>query len=178
MNIDLPRGKLGLFISHPKSGAMRNSTFAVVKDADGLVVATGHAYCAKGDTFNRRRGVQLAVARALADTNLTKPERAIVWDRVWNGKYADAKQADTYLVMGRSTAVDVPVRSFRTKAGAYAYAAGVTEDEVLEAGARVNGGTVYDVLGVGVVPFRRGVPGRYQTVRVFTPTDLEVTSCA
>ncbi len=39
----------------------------------------GNAYCALGDQFRKRRGLAMATKRALAQTNLSREERTLVY---------------------------------------------------------------------------------------------------
>lgn len=45
------------------------------------------ASCAASDTFSRRKGVSIALSRALKLAGLDKQTRAAIWSRVWNNKY-------------------------------------------------------------------------------------------
>lgn len=48
----------------------------------------GSSYCSVLDTFNRHKGVQVALGRALKASGLTKAERKLVWEKVFAGKYS------------------------------------------------------------------------------------------
>lgn len=68
----------------------RYGTTAEINVAEGLSlekVGLGIALVHPGDAFKKHTGTSLALARAMQSAGLTKPERTVLWSRVWNGKY-------------------------------------------------------------------------------------------
>lgn len=89
MWLDLNGRRLGVWIKHkhdpePQLVAV---TEAHVQNENGSLLGYGEARCLRPDNFSRRKGVQMALARALKDANLSKDERRVVWEKVWHGKF-------------------------------------------------------------------------------------------
>jgi hypothetical protein len=66
-------------------------TQATVFDETGAVLGRGRAKRHPNDPFRKHTGTSRALARALEGSGLTKGERKLVWSRVWNGRYDDAR---------------------------------------------------------------------------------------
>lgn len=68
------------YVSDPDTGTPKD-THLTLMDADGNVVAEGHAALHWRDKFNRRTGRKVAFAHALAQLpQLSKAQREMLWN--------------------------------------------------------------------------------------------------
>jgi hypothetical protein len=83
-------GPVILTIKHCDPGPSGRETVATFKSEAGGVLCQGKARCVPEDNFCRKRGVQLALARAFkaGEACFGKEFRRNVWDAVWNHKYS------------------------------------------------------------------------------------------
>lgn len=90
MTLDLPSGRYKLFIRHVHEPSIINGhvtlaqTEAQLCDRNGRIINSHIARCSASDQFKKKVGVRLAVARLIR--GFPRPERALIWKRVWNLK--------------------------------------------------------------------------------------------
>lgn len=105
MYVQLPTGQeIRFFIEHKKGrfGPWNSrQTNAWVFDQNNNAIGHGSVEF-KPHTFNRRRGVAVALKEALEMAGLTRAERKAVWSRVWNGRFQRSVGATSGLSFGWS----------------------------------------------------------------------------
>ena len=72
---------------------------------------------------------------------------------------------EQYLVIGRCGMDDIPMRLFDSHAAAEDYIKAATEVDVIEAAEGVMGVGVSHVIGLAILTFRGGIPGRVTHAR-------------
>ncbi len=99
MNIDVGGRKIQVFVSHhrpfdrkkkpaaPVPEGCDGYTEVAIRDGKSVDTFEGRAFCLKPDNFSKETGLRIALTRALRDSNLTKGERAAIWNKLWNGKF-------------------------------------------------------------------------------------------
>jgi hypothetical protein len=79
-----------------------------------------------------------------------------------------------FLVLGRCSADDVPMRLFATRGEAWEFAREVDADDVRTSAELVSRVSVSDILAVAVVEFRDGVAVRVEKVKDLDDLDEEL----
>lgn len=65
-----------------------NGTVATISVGDEEL-SRGYSVLHLNDNFNKHKGVQVALGRALRDGEFSKKDRTAIWSQVFNGKYGN-----------------------------------------------------------------------------------------